>query len=125
MDSGDGSVLKRRTSQQSLKYMVKLIQRNILSKSSNPISSINANIGDDVCYGRKRKMEEPSRVYKRKKRWEEKSIIKWPLVDEKSDYDFSDKESRPDVISSELEFKASTNENNDDPNGKTYRVLEL
>ncbi|KAM3397788.1 hypothetical protein P3S68_001301 [Capsicum galapagoense] len=129
MDSGDGSVLKRRTRQQSLKYMVELIQRNRLSQSGNPTSFVNANSG------RKRKMAEPSRGDERKNDGRRKSVMKRPLVGERSDDDFLEEESRPNVISieeeltdskssSESEFEASTDENNDEPNDKTYREIE-
>ncbi|PHU29520.1 hypothetical protein BC332_01613 [Capsicum chinense] len=129
MDSGDGSVPKRRTRQQSLKYMVELIQRNRLSQSGNPTSSVNANSG------RKRKMAEPSRGDERKNDGRRKSVTKRPLVGERSDDDFLEEESRPDVISieedladskssSESESEASTDENNDEPNDKTYREIE-
>ncbi|PHT58898.1 hypothetical protein CQW23_01261 [Capsicum baccatum] len=111
MDSGDGSAPKRRTRQQSLKYMVELIQRNRLSRSGNPTSSVNANSG------RKRKMAEPSRG------------------DERKNDDSPEEESRPDVISieeeiadskssSESESEASTDENKDEPNDKTYQEIE-
>ncbi|KAF3670696.1 putative eukaryotic translation initiation factor 4G-like [Capsicum annuum] len=129
MDSGDGSVLKRRTRQQSLKYMVELIQRNRLSQSGNPTSSVNANSG------RKRKMAEPSRGDERKNDGRRKSDTKRPLVEERSDDDSLKEESRPNIISieeeladskssSESESEASTDENNDEPNDKTYREIE-
>ncbi|KAM3324496.1 hypothetical protein P3S67_005648 [Capsicum chacoense] len=129
MDSGDGSVPKRRTRQQSLKYMVELIQRNRLSQSGNPTSSLKANSG------RKRKMAEPSRGDERKNDGRRKSVTKRPLVEERSDDDSAEDESRPDVISieeeladskssSESESEASTDENNDEPNDKTYREIE-
>ncbi|PHT58889.1 hypothetical protein CQW23_01252 [Capsicum baccatum] len=135
MDSGYSSVPKRRTRQQSLKYMVELIQRNRLSQSGNPTSFVNANIGEVVHCGGK-KMLEPSRGDKRKNDGRRKSIMKWPLVEERSDNDSLEEESRSDVISieekfddttpsSESESKASTDENNDDPNKKTYREIEL
>ncbi|PHT58896.1 hypothetical protein CQW23_01259 [Capsicum baccatum] len=129
MDSGDGSAPKRITRQQSLKYMVELIQRNRLSQSGNPISSVNANSG------RKRKMAEPSRGDERKNDGRRKSVTKRPLVEERSDDDSPKEESRPDVISieeeladskssSEWESEASTDESNDEPNDKTYREIE-
>ncbi|PHT58893.1 hypothetical protein CQW23_01256 [Capsicum baccatum] len=126
MDSGDGSVPKRRTRQQSLKYMVELIQRNRLSRSGNPTSSVNANSG------RKRKMAKPSRGDERKNDGRRKSVTKRPLVEERSDDDSLEEESRPDVISieeeladskssSKSESEASTDENNDKHNDKIYR----
>ncbi|KAG5572512.1 hypothetical protein H5410_062278 [Solanum commersonii] len=52
MDSGNESVSKRRTRQQSLKYMMEIIEkRNRVSQSGNPTN---------ISFGRKRKNMEPS-----------------------------------------------------------------
>ncbi|KAH0705703.1 hypothetical protein KY285_010242 [Solanum tuberosum] len=52
MDSGNDSISKRRTRQQSLKYMMEIIEkRNIVSQSGNPTN---------ISYGRKRKNMEHS-----------------------------------------------------------------
>ncbi|CAN4080798.1 unnamed protein product [Withania somnifera] len=74
MDSGDGSVPKRRTRQQFLNYCVEFIEKrnNRLRQSGDPTqaSTCSVNVGEDVSCGMKRKKVEDnatSGVDKRKK----------------------------------------------------------
>ncbi|XP_049390862.1 SNF2 domain-containing protein CLASSY 4-like [Solanum stenotomum] len=117
MDSGDGSVSKRRTRQQSFKKRAKLNKkRNRLSQSGNRTTcSMNVNSGEDVSRGRKRKMAECSRDDKRKSKNARvvrnvgnngrrkfspgtcESITKRPFIEEMSDDD-SKEESDPDFV---------------------------
>ncbi|WMV26231.1 hypothetical protein MTR67_019616 [Solanum verrucosum] len=117
MDSGDGSVSKRRTRQQSCKKRAKLNKkRNRLSQSGNHTTcSMNVNSGEDVSRGRKRKMAERSRDDKRKSKNARvvrnvgnngrrkfspgtcESITKRPFIEEMSDDD-SKEESDPDFV---------------------------
>ncbi|XP_055823158.1 SNF2 domain-containing protein CLASSY 4-like [Solanum dulcamara] len=128
MDSGDGSVSKRRTRQKKLKKIVELYEkRNRLSQSGNRTTcSVNVNIGENVSRGRKRKTVEGSGGDKRKSeearvmRNVEKngrrklspgtceSITKRPFVKEISDDD-SEEESDPDFVIIEEEEVAAVN----------------
>ncbi|KAK4721905.1 hypothetical protein R3W88_012138 [Solanum pinnatisectum] len=117
MDSGDDSVSKRRTRQQSLKKRAKLNKkRNRLSQSGNRTTcTMNVNSGEDVSRGRKRKMAERSGGSKRKSKNARvvrnvgnngkrkfspgtcESITKRPFIEEMSDDD-SMEESDPDFV---------------------------
>lgn len=76
MDSGDSSALRRWTRQQSLTYMIDLIEkRNRSSHCANPKThSVDVNTGEDAACGRKRKMVQRSTVDKRKTMEGESSV---------------------------------------------------
>ncbi|PHT87109.1 hypothetical protein T459_09215 [Capsicum annuum] len=81
MDSGEGSVPKRRTRQQFLKYCVDFIEkRNRLSKCGNPTqsSTCSVNVGKDVSCGSKRKMveENTSGVGRKKRKSEDGTMVR-------------------------------------------------